>query len=85
MLQSSGSYCFAFLLYLFDCEELLAHLLLLEIRRTKAKSDPVIDEYREIHGSKDVVTHRDIPSCYVGGYFCILKRPLGKEDFHLLG
>lgn len=52
-LQSSGSHCCVCPLYLFDYDKLLPRLLLLEIRKMKAESDPAIDEYREVHGSKE--------------------------------
>lgn len=71
-LQSSGSHCCVCPLHLFDYDKLLPHLLLLKIRKTKAKSDPAIDEYREVHGSKErslskgIVIHRGILRLYAG-------------------
>lgn len=41
-LQSYGS-PIVFVLYLLGCDELLPHLLLLKIWKTKANSDPAID------------------------------------------
>lgn len=80
-LQSSGSRCCILPLYLFD--KLLSHLLLLKIRKTKAKSDPAIDEFGEVHGSKEcslskgVVIHRYSQSL-CGFFFCLLKRHWAK-------
>ena len=90
VLQSSGSHCCVFSLDLLDYDKLLPHLLLLKIRKTKAKSDPTIDEYREVHGSKErslskgVIIHRGVLGHFVG-FFLLAEEALGKGDFCLLG
>lgn len=42
-----------FVLCISDYDKLLPHLLLLKIQKTKAKPDPAIDEYREVHRSEE--------------------------------
>lgn len=80
-LQNSGSHCCILPLYLFD--KWLSHLLLLKIRKTKATSDPAIDEFGEVRGSKEcslskgVVIHRYSQSL-CGVFFCLLKRQWAK-------
>jgi len=84
--QSSRSHCCVCPLYLFDYDKRLPRLLLLKIWKTKAESDPAIDEYQEGHGSKErflsksVVIHRGTLSHYVG-FFSACWRGTGRRGF----
>lgn len=77
-----------FVLCISDYDKLLPHLLLLEIGKMKAESDPAIDEYREVHGSKKRFVSKSVvirTQPLFGSFFLLAEEALGKGDFCLLG